>query len=114
MTTHYYTLRPVPFSAIKGKKKTIEMRLYDGKRQLIKVGDILSFENTETHEIILCEVLSLKRFPSFKEVYEFYKPTELGYEENDHPDYHDMAQYYSEEKIAKYGALAISIKLIEN
>ena len=114
MKLHEYTLRPGPFSLIKSHKKVIEMRLFDEKRQLIEVGDTISFENTETHEVIKCEVIGLKRFPSFKEMYEFYPPEEIGYEKNSYPDYHDMAQYYTEEKIAKYGTLAIRIKLIEN
>lgn len=111
--THTMTLRPSPFAAIKSGNKVIEMRLNDEKRKLISVGDILSFENTDTHEIIYCEVLGLKPFPSFKEMYEYYKPEEIGYAKGDHPDYHDMAQYYSEEKIAKYGTLAIRIKLLK-
>ena len=110
---HEMTLCPIPFEAIKEKRKVIEMRLNDEKRKLINVGDILNFENTETHERISCEVLDKKSFPSFKEVYEHYSPIELGYEASSHPDYNDMQQYYSEEKIAKYGALAIRIKLIE-
>lgn len=111
--THIMTLRPSPFASIKSGNKVIEMRLNDEKRKLISVGDILSFENTDTHEIIYCEVLGLKPFPSFKEMYEYYKPEEIGYAKGDRPDYHDMAQYYSEEKIAKYGTLAIRIKLLK-
>lgn len=113
MTKHFLTLRPLPYSLIKAHKKTIEMRLYDEKRKLIEVGDILCFENTDSHEMIECEVVGLKRFPSFKEMYEYYDPVEIGYEKDSHPNYEDMYSYYPKERIEKYGTLAIKIKLLK-
>ena len=40
-------LNPKPYKMIKDGQKTVEMRLYDEKRQAISVGDIITFQNTE-------------------------------------------------------------------
>ena len=45
-TSHEMKLHSSPFEMIKSGKKTIELRLYDEKRQLIKEGDIIIFTNT--------------------------------------------------------------------
>lgn len=36
---HHMKLKPIPFHQMKGGAKTIELRLYDPKRQQIKIGD---------------------------------------------------------------------------
>lgn len=48
-----------PFNLIKQGTKTIELRLYDEKRQQIKVGDTIVFTNRSTNEKIstLCNKL---------------------------------------------------------
>ena len=47
MAEHIMKLHPRPFAKIKDGSKTIELRLYDEKRQRISVGDTLRFVNTE-------------------------------------------------------------------
>ena len=111
---HYLTLWNSPFQSIKTKQKDVEMRLYDERRSKIKVGDFIVFENETTKEKIAVKVIKTNRFKSFKELYEFYPKTRIGYLENEiaHPD--DMGQYYSAEKREKYDAFAIEMELIEN
>ena len=48
--THYMTLVDLAFNAIKNKTKTIEMRLNDEKRKLIKINDLIIFTNNVTNE----------------------------------------------------------------
>ena len=43
--THEMKLYPAPFDSIKSGRKTVEMRLNDEKRQLIKIGDRIRFVN---------------------------------------------------------------------
>ncbi len=50
---HVMKLRPNPFSMIKSRQKTIELRLYDEKRQLLSVGDIIRFVNTKDETDVL-------------------------------------------------------------
>jgi ASC-1-like (ASCH) protein len=40
---HQMKLQPNPFEQIKNGSKTLELRLNDEKRQLIKVGDEIEF-----------------------------------------------------------------------
>ena len=47
MNTFELRLNPVPFQQFEQGKKTVEMRLYDEKRRMFKVGDILIFKNRE-------------------------------------------------------------------
>ena len=46
---HYLNLWPNPFKMIKLGIKTIEMRLNDEKRSLIKIGDFIEFENKDRY-----------------------------------------------------------------
>lgn len=104
-------LRNKPFMMIKNGKKKIEMRLYDEKRMLINVGDVIEFRNIDSDEIIKTLVVNLYRFNSFKELYDYFDKGLLGYENNDEASYVDMEEYYSKEEQKKYGVLGIEIKL---
>ena len=109
---HKMNLAPSPFRAIAEGRKTIEMRLYDERRIGIRVGDEIEFENIETHQRIICEVVSLKRFDNFFDLYAHFDKLLLGYSENETANPEDMYQYYSQEMIEKYGVVAIEIKLV--
>ncbi len=109
---YYMNLHDNPFNKIKEQSKTIEMRLNDEKRKVLKVNDIIIFTNNVTNEKIKVVILDLYRFDSFKEVYEKFDKVSLGYEIKEIAHYKDMHLYYSEENIKKYGVLAIKIKVI--
>lgn len=100
------------FLSIKSGIKTVEMRLNDEKRSLVKMGDIIFFSNVDTNEEMRVEVLETKVYKDFFELYKHYDMVEIGYDEGELADPWDMYQYYSKEKIDKYGALAIKVKLI--
>lgn len=109
---HHMNLNQEPFDAIERKAKTIEMRLFDEKRQLLKVGDLIVFTNNETKKEIIVEIINLRKFNSFDELYGKYRKKELGYKEDESANPKDMKQYYSDDMIIKYGVLAIEIKLL--
>ena len=102
-----------PFIAIKSMKKTVEMRLYDERRQNIKIGDLITFLDLDTKNKITCKVESVDIFESFKDLYQAYDKTQLGYEKDEKCSYLDMLQYYSQEKQDLYKVMAIKIKLLE-
>lgn len=108
---HEMKLNPAPFGMIKSGRKTIELRLFDEKRRKIKVGDGITFTNTETDEKLTKTVKALHRFDSFEELYRSLPLLRCGYTEDDvataHPS--DMAQYYSPEEQAQYGVIAIEL-----
>jgi ASC-1-like (ASCH) protein len=43
-------LQPIYFNQIKDKKKLYETRIYDKKRQKIKLLDVVTFTNKETKQ----------------------------------------------------------------
>ena len=100
------------FISIKSGVKTVEMRLNDEKRSLVHSGDTIIFTNVDTNEKITVSVIRSVAYRDFYELYEHYSKIDIGYEENEVSDPADMYMYYPKEKIDKYGALAIEIKLI--
>ena len=115
MKNHIMNLNPSPFEMIKSGKKTIELRLYDEKRQAIEVGDTITFVNTENEaDTLHVKVKNLYIFGSFDELYESLPLLQCGYTEEDvhtaSPD--DMKIYYSEERQKQYGVVGIEIEII--
>lgn len=109
---HEMRLNNEPFELIKSGKKTIEMRLYDEKRRLIKIHDKIKFINRKDQTEIVTEVISLNTYDSFQELYKHYSKISLGYKEDEISNPSDMNKYYNEEDIRKYGVVAIEIKLV--
>ena len=102
-----------PYTSIKNGTKTIELRLNDEKRQLLRVKDIIEFTNRETLEKMIVEIQNLYRYPSFNELYKHFDKVSMGYDEDDVADPKDMENYYSKEEQEKYGVLGIEIKKVE-
>lgn len=105
-------LNPRPFEAIKNGRKTVEMRLNDERRKGIMPGDHIKFTHTKTGEELIVQVIERKAYPSFCELYRAYDKVSIGYNEDEPADPSDMLEYYTEEKINEYGALALKIKII--
>ena len=113
MNTFELRLNPVPFQQIKQGKKTVEMRLFDEKRKLFNVGDMLIFKNRENENLtIKTQILALHKFASFEELYNNISKLKLGYGENTPASASDMEEYYSKSEQAKYGVVGIEIKVI--
>ena len=105
-------LNKKPFDSIKNGEKTVEMRLYDEKRQQINIGDYIVFKLRENEEEqIKTVVQDVNVFLNFEELYKAYDKVSLGYQENEEASYKDMEEYYSLEEQAKYGVVAITVEL---
>ena len=111
--THFMQLQPSPFEMIRNGTKTIELRLYDEKRRKIRIGDTISFTNTESKEVLNVTVLELSVFDSFETLYRQLPLSVCGYteEELDTASPDDMNAYYSREMQQKYGVVGIRIAL---
>lgn len=103
-------LWPDSYEAIKSKTKTIEMRLNDEMRSLVKVGDKIKFINTSSKEEILCSVTNIFHYQTFEELYEHHDKISIGYAEEENADPKDMLNYYSSENIFKYGVISIELE----
>ena len=111
VTVHEMKLRPEPFGKIRSGTKTIELRLYDEKRQKIQVGDVIEFTCTEGGEMIRATVKALHLFDSFAELYDTLPLLQCGYtaEDLDSALPSDMEAYYSAQAQEKYGVLGIEL-----
>ena len=112
--THYMNLHPQPFSMIANGSKTIELRLFDEKRQLISIGDTLIFTSTkDANSTISCVVENLHIFANFEELYQALPLDKCGYlpEEIAIASAKDMEVYYSLENQKCYGVVGIEIRL---
>ena len=115
MTEHTMNLHSSPFAMIRSGRKTIELRLYDEKRQTIAVGDTIRFNNTGTEGgALLTKVTALYRFDSFEELYRQLPLLKCGYTEEDvgTASPRDMEAYYSAEQQKKYGVVGIGVELL--
>ena len=108
-------LLPTPFEQIRSGSKTIEMRLYDEKRQLVKIGDEITFTNLgNENETVTAKVTALHIFDSFKELYSSLPLAKCGYGPSDTPSHTDMEKIYPKEKQEKYEAVGIEIELLND
>ena len=101
-------LNESPFERIKNGTKTIEFRLYDEKRQQIKIGDKIEFSKSpDLQEKLLVDVIDLYREDTFENLFrklysneeEIIQKTKI------------MHTIYSPEKEQQYGILGIKIKI---
>ena len=67
---HYMKLKSHPFYMIRSGQKTFELRLYDEKRQKLRVNDEIEFRCLDKDETpFVVGVIVLHRFYSFTELY---------------------------------------------
>ena len=108
---HPMKLHASPFEMIRSGEKTIELRLFDEKRQQIEVGDTIVFTSNATGETLSKTVAKLHRFDSFDQLYRSLPLLKCGYTAEDiasaHPS--DMEQYYSAEEQKQYGVVGIEL-----
>ena len=114
--TNYMHLNKDPFEKIRSGKKTIELRLYDEKRQKVSIGDMIVFDNlSEPGVTISAGVIGIYRFDRFDDLYKSLPLQKCGYSDDEvktaSPD--DMLRYYSAEEQRKYGVVGIEIELCE-
>ncbi|MBQ7850678.1 MAG: GNAT family N-acetyltransferase [Clostridia bacterium] len=111
---HEMSLRPKPFEAIASGRKTYELRLHDGKRRAIRVGDEILFTCTADGRTVLTRVAGLHPFSDFASLYASLPLLQCGYtpENVGRADPKDMEAYYPPEKQVQYGVLAIEISRV--
>lgn len=108
------TLYEAPFNSIKSGRKTVEVRLNDDKRRLLKVGDTIEFTKVEnTQERLTVDIIALTVYPSFKAMYT--QVPAQAFDTDDLTLADMLAQtydIYTPEQESQWGTLAIKIKLI--
>ena len=111
---HRMNLNNNPFNLIKNGTKTIELRLNDEKRQLLKENDFIEFTNRVTLEKIIVKIEGLYKYSNFKELYKHFDKIAIGYDKYDIANPKDMEKYYYKEEQDKYGVIGIKVRVIED
>ncbi len=114
---HQMKLNTLPFKQISNGSKVFEIRLYDEKRQRIKVGErIIFLERPLLENKIEVKVLNLVIADNFEELFTMFDPVLAGWEKNDSPNKcaDEMSKYYSKEEQNNYGVLAIEIESLSH
>ena len=109
---HHMHLQPEPFEKILSGQKTIELRLYDEKRQQILEGDTIEFSCLGNEgQKFTAMVKALHLYPSFQMLYENLPLIQCGYTTDtlQNASYKDMEQYYPAEEQKHYGVVGIEL-----
>ncbi len=112
--THYMRLNPEPFDKIASGRKTIELRLYDEKRKLVKPNDEIIFTHIQNPcRSISVIVDSVITAASFESLFKHISLVDCGYDEKEitGSNHLDMSQYYSEEKQRQFGVVGIKFSI---
>ena len=105
---HEMKLQPEYYNFILNGTKRIEIRLFDEKRQQIKIVDQIEFSKLpDLQEKLLVDVINLYREDTFEKLFrKLYNDEEEILRKTQ-----AMYNFYSPENEEKYGVLGIEIKL---
>ena len=99
------------YSLLKSGKKTIELRLFDEKRQKIKIGDLITFANAaNTTDTFQAKVINLHRAANFSVLCQKIKPQQAGFSSEEEL-LNALEEIYSLSAQNKYGVVGIEISL---
>ena len=111
---HKIKLQPQYYNYILNGTKRIEIRLYDEKRQQIKIGDTIIFlKEPDLNESFKAKVTGLLRYNSFEDMFKDFDTSILSDKSMTKKDLINfLEQFYTKEKQKQYGVLGIRIELI--
>lgn len=109
---HQMKLQSNYFNQIKQGKKKIEVRLLDKKRQQIKVGDIIEFQDASNNEnTTKAQVIELSHYKSFSEIIDDFPIEDFG--ARDKRSYlEELYSFYTEQQEEEDSVLGIKVSLI--
>lgn len=91
--------------------KTIELRLYDEKRQKIKIGELIEFSCVENpSEKFVAKVKALYRADDFQRLSTIIDIKKAGFFGDTDEMLRIMEEFYPRENQQKYGVLGIEIQ----
>lgn len=103
----------IPFKQIKEGKRKIDMRLWDEKRQQLKLNDLIEFVDSKTNEKLLCKVKGLLIFNSFDELIDAVPLEMFGSYTDKNEIKIRVRRLYAHQNIADYQVVGIFIELLE-
>lgn len=111
---HNMKLQEKYYNYILNGTKRIEIRLYDEKRQQIKIWDIIKFiKKPNLDESIEAKVIGLIRYNSFNDMFKDFDISLLADKRMTKDELiNALEQFYTKEEQQKYGVLGIRIELL--
>ena len=111
---HEMKLQPEYYNFILNGTKRIEIRLFDEKRQQIKIGDIIKFlKEPDLNESFNAKVTGLLRYNSFEDMFKDFDISILSDKSMTKEQLIAvLEQFYTKEKQEQYGVLGIRIELL--
>ncbi len=107
---HEMKLTIEPFNLIKNNRKSIEIRLFDKKREALNIGDTIIFKNTSNeNEKIELKIIWLIRYNSFKNLFKNIDINKF-WAKNTNELLDWVYKYYTEENEKKYWVLWIHLE----
>lgn len=111
---HEMKLQSKYYNFILNGTKRIEIRLFDEKRQLIKIGDTIRFlKDNDLSESFEVKVIGLLRYNSFEDLFKDFDISVLADNSMTKDELIDvLEEFYTKEEQKQYGVLGIRIELI--
>ena len=111
---HEMKLQPEYYNFILNGTKRIEIRLFDEKRQQIKIGDTIKIlKEPELNESFNAKVIGLLRYNTFEDMFKDFDISVLSDSSMTKEELIAvLEQFYTKEKQKQYGVLGIRIELI--
>lgn len=108
---HKMKLQPEYYNFILNGTKRIEIRLFDEKRQQIKIGDTIRFlKEPELIDSFNAKVTGLLRYNSFEEILDDFDISVLSDKSMAKEELINvLEQFYTKEKQEQYGVLGIEL-----
>ena len=102
------------FEIVKNGTKRVEVRLYDEKRELMKIGDTLTFyKRPLLEEKINTKIIGLKKFNNINDLLNKYEMKEIYVEGFSKEEFIKLLErFYSKEEQEKYGFIAIEFEVL--
>lgn len=109
---HQMGLQPKYFDYMKKGTKRIELRLFDEKRQKIRLGDIIEFTNPDG-EMLAVKVVGLLRYESFEELFRDFDISMLADASMTKRELLDVLNgFYPSEKQNEMGVVGIRVEVV--
>lgn len=110
---HKLNVKEKYYNLLKSGEKTIELRLYDDKRKMIKVGDELEFANaSDADDRFMAEVIALHRAESFVALCEKIDCRQAGMADKEEL-ITVLKEFYPEERQKAFGVVGIEVKRVK-
>ena len=111
MTIHEMNLQPKYYDFIKNGTKRIELRLYDEKRQKIKLGDKIEFSKSESDKFT-AKVIGLLRYDTFEHLFNDFDIKILADDSMTKSELLGvLEEFYTPQKQEEYGVIGIRLEI---